>query len=158
MVERYFRNVRQRHSRLLSDLTSVIKHRKTQELCTRFLNHDSCAPLHTTLHQHHWFVFWLLVPNARDHLFGRSGDHWAMMVRRHTLMQLRPVLSTFIVLAYTQNSCFQCLSHLPHETLVPTGATLGLPPILINSSLYDDVVYVCIWVSLSYRPVLTLSL
>jgi tyrosinase len=36
----------------------------------------------------------------------------------------------------------KCLSHLPHETLVPTGATPGLPPIRTNSSLYDDVVYV----------------
>jgi len=36
----------------------------------------------------------------------------------------------------------KCLSHLPHETLVPTGATPGVLPIVTNSSLYDDVVYV----------------
>jgi hypothetical protein len=95
----------------------------------------------------------LLAPNARDHLFGRSGEHWAMMVRRPTSTRSRPVFSTFMVLPYTETSCFQCLSHLPHETLVPTGATPGLPPILTNSSLYDDVVYVCVWVSLSVSTI-----
>jgi len=42
--------------------------------------------------------------------------------------------------AFTE--AIKCLSHLPHGKLSPTGATPGLPPIVANSSLYDDVVYV----------------
>lgn len=50
----------------------------------------------------------------------------------------------------------QCLSRLPHNaSLTPTGATPGLPPMLSNSSRYDDVVYTYVCTPLQpFQPIL----
>lgn len=48
------------------------------------------------------YLLALPAPNARDHLFGKSGEHWTIMIRRPSSTPSRPVFSTFTVSPYTE--------------------------------------------------------